>query len=97
VGSAWTATELPNIRPYKITVVPEMKPAEYGKRVRFGNWFIDRVQDVHPDPKLTFCTDKANSNLSEYLNSRVQYPVARVSIGFINVTTVRNYFLLLYY
>jgi hypothetical protein len=32
-----------------------------------------------------------------YLNSRVQHPVARVSIGFINVTTVRNYFLLLYY
>jgi hypothetical protein len=31
------------------------------------------------------------------LNSRVQHPVPRVSIGFINVTTVRNYFLLLYY
>jgi hypothetical protein len=27
-----------------------------------------------------------------YSNSRVQHPVARVSIGFINVTTVRNYF-----
>jgi hypothetical protein len=31
------------------------------------------------------------------VNSRVQHPVARVSIGFINVTTVRNYFHLLYY
>jgi hypothetical protein len=36
-------------------------------------------------------------NMLPNLNSRVQHPVARVSIGFINVTTVRNYFLLLYY
>jgi hypothetical protein len=31
VGSAWTA------RPYKITVVPEIKPMDYEKRVRFCN------------------------------------------------------------
>jgi predicted transcriptional regulator len=30
------------------------------------------------------------------LNSRVQHPVARVLTGFINVTTVRNYFLFLF-
>jgi hypothetical protein len=32
-----------------------------------------------------------NINLKFCLNSRVQHPVARVLIGFINVTTVRNF------
>jgi hypothetical protein len=31
VGSAWTATKLLHIRPYKITVVPEIKPVDYEK------------------------------------------------------------------
>jgi hypothetical protein len=35
VGSAWTATKLLHIRPYKITVVLEIKPVDYEKRVRF--------------------------------------------------------------
>jgi hypothetical protein len=34
-----------------------------------------------------------NSDLNFSVNSGVQHPVARVSIRFINVTTVRNYFL----
>jgi hypothetical protein len=28
VGSAWTATKLLHIRPYEITVVPEIKPVD---------------------------------------------------------------------
>jgi hypothetical protein len=32
VGSAWTATKLLHIHPYKITVVPEIKPVDYKKR-----------------------------------------------------------------
>jgi hypothetical protein len=31
VGSAWTATKLLHILPYKMTVVPEIKPVDYGK------------------------------------------------------------------
>jgi hypothetical protein len=41
-------------------------------------------------------SERAPSVLQEQLNSRVQHPVARVSIGFNNVTTVRNYFLFLF-
>jgi hypothetical protein len=43
VGSAWTETKLLHIHPYKITVVPEIKPMDYEKRVRFCNWFINRA------------------------------------------------------
>jgi hypothetical protein len=32
VGSAWTAIKLLHIRPYKITVVPEIKPVGFEKK-----------------------------------------------------------------
>jgi hypothetical protein len=56
----WTATKLLQIHPYKITVAPEIKHADYEKRVRFYNWFISHVDDGLFDPKLTFFTDEAN-------------------------------------
>jgi hypothetical protein len=31
VGSAWKATELLHIQPYKITLVPEITPVNYEK------------------------------------------------------------------
>jgi hypothetical protein len=37
------------------------------------------------------------NELHYYVNSGVQHPVARVSIRFINVTTVRNYFYFFYF
>jgi hypothetical protein len=37
VGSALTATRLLHIRPYKITVLPEINPVDYEKRVGFFN------------------------------------------------------------
>jgi hypothetical protein len=43
VGSAWTATKRLHIRPYKITVVPEIEPVDYEKGVTFCNWFISRT------------------------------------------------------
>ncbi|PNF15704.1 hypothetical protein B7P43_G12455 [Cryptotermes secundus] len=70
LGSAWTATKLLHIRPYKFTVVHEIKPVDYEKRVRFCNWFINHVHDGLLDPKLTFFTDEANFNLSGYVNSQ---------------------------
>jgi hypothetical protein len=33
VGSAWTATKLLYICPYKIIVVPEIKPVDYEKKI----------------------------------------------------------------
>jgi hypothetical protein len=58
VGSVWKATKLLDIRPYKITAVPEIKPMDYEKRVRFCNWFINHLHDGLLDPKLIFFTDE---------------------------------------
>jgi hypothetical protein len=69
VGSAWTATKLLYIRPYKITVVPEMKHVDYKKRVSFYNWFMNHVHDGLTDPKLTFFTDEANFHISGYVDA----------------------------
>jgi hypothetical protein len=62
-----------HIRPYKITVVPDIKPVDYEERVRFCNWFINHVHDRLLDPKLTFFTDEPNFNLSGYINSQNKY------------------------
>jgi hypothetical protein len=59
-----------HIRPYKVTVVPEIKPVDYEKRMRFCDWFISHVHVGLLDTKLTFFTDEANFNLSEYINSQ---------------------------
>jgi hypothetical protein len=63
VSSVWTATKLLHIRSYKITVVSEIEPVDNEEKARFCNWFISRVYDGLPDPKLTFFTDEANFNL----------------------------------
>jgi hypothetical protein len=68
VGSAWTATKLLHIGPYKITVVSEIKPVDYEKGVRFCTWFMNHVLDGLLDPKLTLYTDEANFNLSGHVN-----------------------------
>jgi hypothetical protein len=70
LGSAWTATGLLHIRPYKITVVPEIKPVDYKKKAKFCNWFINHVHDQLIDSKLIFFRDEANFNLSVYVNSQ---------------------------
>jgi hypothetical protein len=59
-----------HIHPYKITVVPEIKPVHYEKRVKFCNWFISHVHDGLLDPKLTTFTDEADFNLSGYVTSQ---------------------------
>jgi hypothetical protein len=38
VDSVWTATKLLHIRPYKITVVPEIKPVDYVNSQNNGHW-----------------------------------------------------------
>jgi hypothetical protein len=64
VGWAWTATELLHIRPYKITVVPEIKPVDCEKGLRFCNWFTNHVHERLLDFKLTVFTNVDNFNLS---------------------------------
>jgi hypothetical protein len=66
----WTASNRLHIHLCKITVVPEIKPVDYEKRVGFCKWFIGHVHDRLLEPKLTFFTDEINFNLSGYVNSQ---------------------------
>jgi hypothetical protein len=59
-----------HIRPYEITVFPEIKHVVYEKTMRFCNWFINHVHEGVIDPKLTFFTDEVKFNLSGYANSQ---------------------------
>jgi hypothetical protein len=70
LGNVWKATKILHFHPYKITVVPEIKPVDYENKVRFCNWFISHVHDGLTDPKLTFFTDKAIFNRLRYVNSK---------------------------
>jgi hypothetical protein len=47
VGSAWTATKLLHIRPYKITVVPEIKPVDYVNSQ--NNGFLEQWKSSCPN------------------------------------------------
>jgi hypothetical protein len=82
VGSAWTATELLHIRPYKITVVSEIKPGLWimkkKKKTRSCNLFINHVHEGLLDHKLTLFTDEANCNPSGYVNSTTGTGVVRI-------------------
>ncbi|PSN32373.1 hypothetical protein C0J52_25571 [Blattella germanica] len=57
--SAWNATRLLKLKPYKITVVQELQPCDTVNRVTFCNWVFDKVNDGSMDLKLIFCTDEA--------------------------------------
>jgi hypothetical protein len=72
VGSAWKATKLLYIRPYKITVGPEIKSVGYEKRVTFCNWFINHVHDALLDPKLTFFTDEDELGTGFFVHKRIE-------------------------
>jgi hypothetical protein len=64
LGSAFTATKFIKFRPYKITVVHELKPPDYAAKIRFCNWLL---QNVHP--QLLFITDEAWFHLSGHVNA----------------------------
>jgi hypothetical protein len=78
VSSVWTATKLLHICPYKITVVPKIKPMDYGEWVRFCNWFINHVSDGLSDPKLTVFTDVANFNILGKLTHKTTGTVMKI-------------------
>jgi hypothetical protein len=67
IDSAWTATKLLHIHPYIITVVPEINPVGYEKRMTFRNWFISHVHDGLIDPKLTVFTDDVIIGVVKFL------------------------------
>jgi hypothetical protein len=55
--------------PYRVRVVHELKPADYGKRENFCKWFLNFIEnDEILD--ITFFTDEAWFHLSGYINSQ---------------------------
>lgn len=69
VGTCHKAlTKRLHLHPYKVTVVQELHPLDYGKRVRYCEWFNENVNDDLLDQ--TFFTDEAWFHLSGYVNSQ---------------------------
>jgi hypothetical protein len=57
------------LHPYRVSVIHELKPADYNKRVKYCEWFLKFIEN---DSVLnyTFFTDEAWFHLSGYINSQ---------------------------
>lgn len=56
------------MHPYKVTVVHQLHPVDYERRIRFCEWFNNRMNDDLLD--LTFFSDEAWFHLTGYVNSQ---------------------------
>jgi hypothetical protein len=70
LGSARTATKLIKLRPYKVTVVHELKQPDYAARIRFRNWLLQNVHDGIADPQLLFLSDEAWFHVGGHVNAQ---------------------------
>ena len=70
LGSARTATKLIKFRPYKVTVVHELKQPDHAARIRFCNWLLQNVHDGIVDPQLLFMTDEAWFHVGGHVNAQ---------------------------
>lgn len=68
--SAWKATKLLKLKPYKVIVVQELQPRDYEIRVNFSNWILRNVNDRVIDPHLIFFSDEAWFHLHGYVSSQ---------------------------
>ncbi|KAJ4430323.1 hypothetical protein ANN_22536 [Periplaneta americana] len=57
--SAFVATKLLKLKPFRITVVHALQPEDPVSRVNYCNWFVQSVHNGDVDPLLTFFTDEA--------------------------------------
>ncbi len=69
--SCGRAAKKSKFHPYRVSVVHELKPADYVKRVKYCEWFLKFIEN---DSVLlinyTFFTDEAWFHLSGYVNSQ---------------------------
>lgn len=64
-----TAKKVLHLHPYKVTVVQQLHPLDYGKRVMYCNFFNRHLNDNNTLDK-SFFTDEAWFHLSGYINSQ---------------------------
>jgi hypothetical protein len=70
LGSAFTATKLIKHRPYKITVVHELKQPDFAARIHICNWLLQNVHDGILDPQLLFMTNEAWFHVCGHVNAQ---------------------------
>jgi hypothetical protein len=58
-----------NLHPHKVSLVQELKPADYSRRVAYYNWFLNNMND-NKILELPFFSDEAWFHLSGYVNSQ---------------------------
>lgn len=59
-----------HMHPYKMTVVQELHPVDFEKRVEFCTWFNENLANNNEILNLTFFSDEAWFHLSGYVNSQ---------------------------
>ena len=69
-ASALRATKLLGLKPYRITVVHELRPRDPEMRLRFCNWMLQNVNNGIIDPCLIWFTDEAWFHLNGYVLSQ---------------------------
>lgn len=58
------------LKPYRITVVQQLKEPDKGKRVTFCRWLLNQVADGGLDPFMFIMSDEAWFHLSGYVNGQ---------------------------
>jgi hypothetical protein len=59
-----------NLDPYEVSLVQELKPADYPRRVAYCNWFLNNMND-NRTLDLSFFSSEAWLHLSGYVNSQI--------------------------
>jgi hypothetical protein len=69
-SSARKATQLPKLRPYKITAIHSLQPRDPASSVHFCSWFPLSVVEDETDPQLTFFSDETRFEFQGYINTQ---------------------------
>lgn len=88
--SAWKATKLLKLKPYKVTVVQQLLPHDNAARLNFCNWILDNVNDQTIDPRLIFFTDEAWFHLHGYVSSQNNRYYATEKPNFVHETPLHD-------
>lgn len=65
-----TATKILKLKPYKVTVVHELRPLDNEKRITFCNWVLHNIVDGIVDPQLIIFSDEAWFHLNGHVASQ---------------------------